>query len=198
MEILVRSRAKQLGLSMYYTGVPCKRGHVSTRHVTNGDCAECKKLRAVQFEKSASRKAKKAKYYLDNKQHIDERNKKYVEANQEKVAARLKRWGDENKDHRSLYNKKWAKANSWIVAAKSRKYQAAKLKRTPAWLTDVDLFEIECVYKYADALRRIGLDYHVDHEIPLQGKLVSGLHVPTNLQVIRAGDNVSKSNKYLV
>jgi hypothetical protein len=36
----------------------------------------------------------------------------------------------------------------------------------------------------------------VDHEIPLQGENISGLHVPWNLQVIPASKNQSKGNKY--
>jgi len=43
-----------------------------------------------------------------------------------------------------------------------------------------------------------GFSWHVDHVLPLQGKKVSGLHVPSNLQVIPWADNVSKSNKFLL
>lgn len=68
-------------------------------------------------------------------------------------------------------------------------YRASKISRTPKW---ADLNKIKEIYNNCPK------GYHVDHIIPLQGELVSGLHVDTNLQYLPAVDNIKKGNKYLI
>ena len=56
---------------------------------------------------------------------------------------------------------------------------------------------IKEVYELAQLRTKLfGFSWHVDHIIPLKGKLVSGLHVIENLQVIPGIENIIKKNSY--
>jgi hypothetical protein len=41
MDIINRDVAHASGLKRYFTGVPCKRGHVVERYVSTGACKDC-------------------------------------------------------------------------------------------------------------------------------------------------------------
>ncbi|MEQ6358083.1 hypothetical protein ABNX05_26230, partial [Lysinibacillus sp. M3] len=59
------------------------------------------------------------------------------------------------------------------------------------------LDKIEWFYQEAKRLfKDTGVAHHVDHIVPLQGKYVSGLHVPWNLQILTALEISKKSNKH--
>jgi hypothetical protein len=97
------------------------------------------------------------------------------------------------------YFKEYIKINKHKVNAKTRKRQAAKLQRTPAWLTDVDHWMMEEAYELAVLRTKLlGFPWEVDHVLPLQGKVISGLHTPYNLQVIPMVQNRSKLNRFEV
>jgi hypothetical protein len=88
----------------------------------------------------------------------------------------------------------WRKENKSKIAASNAKRRAEKLRATPSW---VDLKTIEAFYVEAQRLsKQTGLKHHVDHTVPLKGKGVCGLHVPWNLQVIPAVENMRKGNKF--
>lgn len=77
-----------------------------------------------------------------------------------------------------------------------RKREAGKINRTPSWLNAEEKMLIKAKYKEASWMTtRTGIKHHVDHIVPLLGKNVSGLHVPWNLRVIPARENIRKGNK---
>ena len=63
----------------------------------------------------------------------------------------------------------------------------------PPWR---DRQKIKEIYERRDILNEAGGTYHVDHIIPIQGGKVCGLHVHDNLQVLKASENLRKSNKF--
>jgi hypothetical protein len=102
-------------------------------------------------------------------------------------------------ERRTSARKKWVANNPGADRAAKANNKAARKKRVPTWLSDEDKWMIAEAYELA-ALRTelFGFSWHVDHIIPLNGKKVSGLHVPANLQVVPWFVNLAKSNKYLV
>lgn len=144
----------------YFTGKPCKNGHIAPRLKSNRSCRDCSYAKREKYEKSEA--------YTEWKL-----------LNRQKVCA------------------DWQKANKGAVNATTRKYQAAKLNRTPLWTTEEDVEYMRCLYQLAEMRSKYSdQKWHVDHIIPLQGKTVSGFHTPSNLQVIPAIDNLRKNNLY--
>lgn len=75
-------------------------------------------------------------------------------------------------------------------ADRQSRYRAAKLDRSPKWVSSSERSSILKFYLECPD------GYQVDHIIPLQGATVSGLHVLSNLQYLTIAENCSKSNKY--
>jgi len=69
----------------------------------------------------------------------------------------------------------------------SRLREIAESRQCPKWADRAKIREI-----YVN--RPDG--HHVDHVIPLRGKLVSGLHVESNLQYLPIAENMKKHNTY--
>jgi 5-methylcytosine-specific restriction endonuclease McrA len=131
--------------------------------------------------------------YKKNRDYILNRAKKYASTHKSKIST----YREKNKEKLKDLGRKWAEKNPHKVSFASSKRRSAKLNRTPSWLTKDDLKQIAEIYKEANRLtKETNISHHVDHIVPLQGRNVSGLHVPANLQILTATDNIRKSNKY--
>ena len=121
---------------------------------------------------------------------------KYYRDNQEKRAVQKKAWAQKNKETVYAGNRRWAITNRDKMRSYYAKRRASKLQATPSWLNEEQLWMMKEVYHAAKVRSEMtGVEHHVDHIVPLQGEQVCGLHVPWNLQVLTAHDNISKGNR---
>jgi len=96
-----------------------------------------------------------------------------------------------------LNSQKYYKNNKLRYDVRDAKRRADKMQRTPRWIKDVFVKEISVIYNRAKLIKKFtGESWHVDHIVPLKGEKVSGLHVPWNLQLLPAAENLAKSNKF--
>ena len=122
-------------------------------------------------------------------------SKDYARANDTAGSERSMKWQQENRERYRATRREYAKNNRDKRNAEQALRRGAKLSATPSWLTDDHRFIMREIYSLS-ALRSemTGVPHHVDHIVPLRGINVCGLHVPWNLQVITAADNLTKSN----
>ena len=114
-------------------------------------------------------------WYERNKDLTKERARLWALNNPNKVSIKNIKYKKKNKEKITEYNKLWWSSNKDKRASYQAKRKASQLQRTPKWLTKDDLWIIEEAYSLAQLRTNLfGIDWHVDHIIPLQGKLVSG------------------------
>ena len=159
-----------------------------------------------------ARLAYEKEYVKKNKERKAKYDSEYQRKNKEKIAKRHAAYAAsltaEQREQRKIYQREWYRnkfdatiLNDEERKARGRAYKkrnkAKRLNRVPSWLTEEHTQQIFEIYMEAKILElETGDKYHVDHIVPLCGKNVSGLHVPWNLQVLEASENLSKSNKY--
>lgn len=87
--------------------------------------------------------------------------------------------------------------NPGKYAAHRTNRKVRKLNATPAWFSEFDAFVVEEAYNLIVKRRdATGMDWQLDHIVPIAGRLVCGLHVGANLQLLPAALNNFKRNRY--
>jgi len=138
-------------------------------------------------------------YYEANKARIAAVKRAYRAANREKIIASKRAAYYATQEASLAQKREYRQANRGKINFLCSMRKKVVKQRTPVWLSTFDRLKIKCYYSVAAMLARSNEEpWHVDHIVPLQGKLVSGLHVPNNLQFLRGVDNIRKKNKFEV
>lgn len=103
----------------------------------------------------------------------------------------FQRTKDKRKEKRLAALQAWKKANPKQARA-HHKHTETLRRRIKGGKALAKFYAKEIVEIY----KNCPPGFHVDHEIPLNGKKVSGLHVPWNLQYLPAAENIAKGNSY--
>ena len=145
------------------------------------------KKKRKKYRQSEHGIANEKAYYLANKDKILANQKAWWEANPKRRKELAQAYYSENRDKILAYSKTYKKENRKSANAREAKRRSALLERIPSWsdLDAIKKFYEDCPQGYA-----------VDHIIPLQGKLVSGLHVLENLQYLTKSENSAKGHSF--
>ena len=148
----------------------------------------------VAYKDKEVAKARGAAYYAANKAKHNATMASWYLNNKEKLAAPRAAYRAANREKLRVYAAEHYRNNKTTYTAKVAKRRAAKMKRTPVW---AETRQIEALYACAARLSScLQMPFDVDNVYPLQGQLVSGLHVLGNLQILSASANRRKSNSW--
>ena len=178
-----KKEAIALGQKTYFTGVPCKRGLIAHRRL-NGDCL-CE--RCVNIAKEM-----KSAWAKNNRDVLNAWRKN----NPSKMAQYKINWAIRNKEKSKSNIAKWKSQNKHKILAYTEKRRARKVNSVPPWYSDFDEFVMqEAIHLARVRQKATGINWSMDHMIPLQAKMACGLHCADNIQVIPSALNYAKSNR---
>lgn len=119
---------------------------------------------------------------------------RYKKVDKEKHKEKCREYYNKNLDKQRTYYRDYYKKRREEGYVQHRTKRVRKA--TPKWLSGSQKAHIRRTYKLRDVIAEAtGVEYHVDHIVPINGEGVCGLHVPWNLSVITAEANFKKGNK---
>jgi hypothetical protein len=188
MVVISREQAREQGLTFYYTGKVCKRGHDSVRLVSKGNCRECHKEDGLA-------------YYQDNPEKVEARVKSYYDRNKDSYLERQRKWQKENPEKVAEQQRRYKERYPEKAAANSLLRRAVKRRAMlPDRTLEDRVKELAAVIFAKSLTETTGIPHHCDHIIALNGVMpdgskVFGPHVWWNLRPLSASENSRKCNR---
>jgi hypothetical protein len=210
----------------------CEFGsHNSTKDKLRTSCKQCRKIEGKIYRKMNIEKRKETlknwydknpnynkKYYLNNFEYLNKKNKEWYRLNTEKHREFSKKWEENNKEKMKKYYNDRIKIIRKINPLKTlqfnvrvRIYSILKIKNITKQKKTFDIVGCspEVLKEYLEQKFTEGMSWelmgkyiHIDHIIPLSSanteEEIYKLCHYTNLQPLWAEDNLKKSNKIII
>lgn len=187
---ITRKAAKAAGLKYYFTGKPCKRGHIDKRFVSSFWCLTCGREKAKEAFRGLDKEQREAKREYERRRWRDPafRERARLYARQEKECIK-----------KSIRNRAWKKAHRVSCTDRQLKRHASFITSFVEDVSLAFLFERDkgrcqlCGYELSmDTKRPDPRTPTRDHIVPLSK---GGTHERTNMQLACDVCNVRKSNR---
>lgn len=209
--LVERRIAKANALKKYFTGKPCKYGHINLRFSSSGLCLSCHEL-----------KLKSDRLPLSDSE-ISERKKRWARESYSRI-----KQDDKKLTHKRAMNKKWKKENPDKVKKSWSNWRKKESSKAITFMRD-SLRRVLKIEKNGRTEKILGYtrlelkshierqfakgmtwenhgEWHIDHITPISVLLAQGIEDPkvinclTNLKPVWAKDNLKKHNKveYLI
>jgi 5-methylcytosine-specific restriction endonuclease McrA len=148
MEPISREAAKTAGLSTYFTGTPCPRGHISTRRVKNHSCTSCNSEKATERYRALPRDHPKV---LKTR----EKARQWAKDHPEEARKRVTEWHKANADHRRTYRR--------AHRQKEQEAERQRAKDDPGYHRRKHERRKKSDPHYAEKARKRTKEYHAKH-----------------------------------
>ncbi len=189
-----RDAARVEGKPFYFTGVPCRYGHVDERRTDNASCLTCANDRAKRAYKNDPALARRAldratKWAQENKERAAENKRRAAAAKGKRVHPPFDQWSPARKAARRL----WLVENAELVRTLKRN-RKAKIRSADGCFTVEEAARIRTMQKDGCAYCSTSLKGggHLDHITPVAK---GGSNWPSNLQWLCQRCNLSKGAK---
>ncbi len=116
LKIISKEQAVREELKKYFTGIPCKNGHISERSVSTGKCISCSREGGRRYSLSEHGKANNKEYREKNKKILAAKRKEYIK--KPEVILRQK-----------LYNQEYNLNNKEKLAENKKQYRLKNLQK---------------------------------------------------------------------
>jgi hypothetical protein len=211
MDLISRKEALSLGLPRYFTGKPCKNGHVDARSTAMESCMECIRERGRNRDKERAAESRRKSYIKD------------IEASRQRARDDYRKRLVQIKGYQKVYqktesflaacrrsSKKIRKAKPWIPAIRNllngsiARIGSVKTERTNqaiGYSPEKLKQRIEFNFKPGMSWENHG-EWHIDHVKPVARFSEQGIKDPklinclSNLRPMWATENIKKGAKW--